>query len=98
MSSDRAFEDGQRLLELKQTGTTREYIIDFRAIASGLGWNDAALKGRFYQGLSDKVKDIICLEKRPNTLEEYIQKAQAIDDRLLEREEEKHMTSRQRSF
>lgn len=98
MSSDRAFEDGQRLLELKQTGTTREYIIDFRAIASGLGWNDATLKCHFYQGLSDKVKDIICLEKQPNTLEEYIQKAQAIDDRLLEREEEKSMSSRQRSF
>jgi Retrotransposon gag protein len=61
MSNDRAFEDGQRLLKLKQTGTTREYISDFRAIASGLGWNDAALKFRFYQGLSDKVKDIICM-------------------------------------
>jgi len=96
MSNDRAFEDGQRLLKLKQTGTTREYISDFRAIASGLGWNDAALKSRFYEGLSDKVKDIICLEE-PNTLEEYIQKAQAIDDRLLEREEEKRMTSRQRA-
>jgi hypothetical protein len=94
MSNDRAFEDGQRLLKLKQTGTTREYVSDFRAIASRLGWNDAALKSFFYQGLSDKVKDIICLEKRPNTLEEYIQKAQAIDDRLLEREEEKRMTSR----
>ena len=72
MSNDRAFEDGQRLLKLKQTRTTREYISDFRAITFGLGWNDAALKFRFYQGLSDKVKDIICMEERPNTLEEYI--------------------------
>ena len=94
MSNDRAFEDGQRLLKLKQTGTIREYISDFCAIAAGLGWNDAALKFRIYQGLSDKVKDIIYMEERPNTLEEYIQKAQAIDDRLLEREEEKCMTSR----
>jgi len=81
---------------LKQTGKTREYISSFRAIASGLGWNDVALKGCFYQGLSDKVKDIICLKERPNTLEEYMQEAQAIDDRLLEREE-KRMTSRQRA-
>jgi hypothetical protein len=44
------------------------------------------LEFRFYRGLSDKVKDIICLEGRPNTLEEYIQKAQDIDDKLLERE------------
>jgi Retrotransposon gag protein len=94
MSNDRAFEDGQRLLKLKQTRTTREYSSEFRAIASRLGWNDAALKFYFYQGLSDKVKDIICMKEEPNTLEEYIQRAQAIDDRLLEREEEKRMTSR----
>ena len=94
MSNNRAFKDSQRLLKLKQTGITREYISEFRAIASGLSWNDAALKFRFYQGLSDKVKDIICMKERPNTLEEYIQRAQAINDRLLEREKEKCMTSR----
>ncbi|KAH7304123.1 gag protein [Rhexocercosporidium sp. MPI-PUGE-AT-0058] len=100
MFNDRAFADGLRLLDLKQTGTTRQYISDFRAIVPGLGWNDAALKSRFYQGLSDKTKDIICLEDRSNsnTLKEYIQKAQAIDDRLLEREEEKRMTSRQKAY
>jgi hypothetical protein len=73
---------------------TREYSSEFCAIASRLGWNDATLKFYFYQGLSDKVKDIICMKEEPNTLEEYIQRAQAIDDRLLEREEEKRMTSR----
>jgi len=31
--NDRSFKDNQRLLKLKQTGTTREYISDFRAIA-----------------------------------------------------------------
>jgi len=73
MSNDRAFERGQRLLGLKQTGTTRGYIRKLRAVASGLGWDDAALKFYFYHGLSDEVKDIIYLEERPkNTLEQYI--------------------------
>lgn len=95
MPNDKTFEGGQRLLKLKQTETTRAYISDFRALASGVSYDDAALRSIFYQGLSDKVKDIICLRDEPNTLEEYIQMAQNIDDRLLEREEEKRMASRQ---
>jgi hypothetical protein len=97
MSNDRAFEDGQRLLKLKQTGTTREYARDFRTLASRLGWNDAALESHVYQGLSNEVKDIICKEERPNTLDELIQMAQGIDDRLSEREEEKRISSKQRA-
>jgi hypothetical protein len=56
MSKDRASEDCQQLLESKQTGTAREYISVFRALASGLGWNEAVPKDIFYQGLRDKVK------------------------------------------
>jgi hypothetical protein len=60
MPNDEAFEDGLRLFKLKQTETTRAYISDFRALASGVSFNDAALKSFFYRGLSDEVKDIIC--------------------------------------
>ena len=95
MSNDGAFEDGQRLMDLKQTGTTRKYAKDFRAIASRVDWNNAALNAYFYEGLSSKVKDIIYLEERPGTLEEYIHRAETIDDRLSERKEEKRITSRQ---
>jgi hypothetical protein len=63
MSNDRVFEDSQRLLELKQTRTTHEYISEFCAIVSGSSWNDAAMKFHFYQGFSNKVKDIICCEE-----------------------------------
>jgi hypothetical protein len=51
MSNDRASKDGQRLFELKQTGTAREYISDFGAIVLELGWNNAALEFRFYRTL-----------------------------------------------
>lgn len=57
--ASKALEDGQRLLELKQIEAKHAYISDFRALASGVGWNDAALKYCFCWGLSDEVKDII---------------------------------------
>jgi hypothetical protein len=70
MPNDKALEDGQRLLELKQIETTRAYISDFCALASGVSWNDPALKYCFYRGLGDEVKDIICFRDEPNTLED----------------------------
>jgi len=95
MSNKGDFEAGLRLLELKQTRTTREYAIEFRTLASRAGWNDAALKAHFYIGLSDEVKDIICMEDRPNSLEEYIQRAEVIDERISERKEKERKASGQ---
>ena len=89
MSNNGDFAAGQRLLELKQTGTTREYAIQYRTLASRVSWDDTALKDVFYRGLSDEVKDIICMQDQPNGMEEYIQKAQDIDERLSARKEEK---------
>ena len=89
------FAAGQRILEIIQTGTTREYADEFRKLASSSGWNDTALKSQFYRGLSDEVKDIICMEARPNSLEEYIQRAQNIDERISARKEEKRKAYRQ---
>lgn len=75
MPNDKTFEGGQRLLKLKQTEMTCAYISSFCTLASGVSYNNAALRSVFYQGLSDKVKDIICLGGETNTLEEYIQMA-----------------------
>ena len=36
MPNDKAFEDGQQLLKLKQTETTLAHISDFCALASGV--------------------------------------------------------------
>ena len=36
MNNDKAFEDGQQLLKLKQTETRLAYISDSRALASGV--------------------------------------------------------------
>ncbi len=89
------FAAGQRIIEIKQTGTTREYAVEFRKLASRAGWEDNALKAYFYRGLSDEVKDIICMEARPNSLEEYIQRAQNIDERISARKEEKRKAHKQ---
>jgi hypothetical protein len=87
----------QRLLSLKQTGTTREYANKFRTVSCGLGWNAASLQDTFYRGLSDRIKDIICIEERSNTVEEYIYRAEIIDDRIQLREQKKRMDSWRRA-
>ena len=89
MSNKGDFTAGQRLLEIKQTGATHEYADKFRTLASHTGWNNAPLMFFFYEGLSDEVKDIICMEKRPDNLEEYIQRAQDIDEGLSTQKEER---------
>ena len=94
MSDNRDDSAGERLCALKQTGTTREYANEFRILASRTGWNDAALIFRFNKGLSEEIKDIICMEHRPNSLEEYIQRAQHLDEGLSARKEEKREASR----
>jgi hypothetical protein len=89
MSKKGDYAAGQELLEIKQTGTTREYANKFRTLVSRAGWNDTAAKSQFYSGLSDEVKDIICMKDEPNRLEEYMKRTQDIDERLSERKEEK---------
>lgn len=44
-----------------------DYAIDFRTLATGSGWNNAALVDAFLHGLSPKIKDqLIVLEIPPN--------------------------------
>jgi hypothetical protein len=89
MSTKETFAAAERLLQIKQTGTTREYANEFRTLALHTRWNNAPLIFYFYKGLSDEVKDIICMEKRPDSLEEYIQRAQVIDEGISTRKEER---------
>ena len=84
MSNNGDFAAGQRLLETKQTGTTREYANQYRKLASRVSWNVTALKDNFYRCLSDEVKDITCMQDPPNGLEEYIQKSQNIETLSME--------------
>ena len=78
---------------LRQTGAAAEYASRFQQTASFLNWNDDALQWAFYKGLKDRIKDELAKEDRPATLNELIEKAVRIDNRLYERYRESSRTT-----
>lgn len=56
-----------------------EFTIDFRILAQKSGWNDPALRGAFYHGLNDKIKDELATRDEPEILDELIALAIRID-------------------
>ncbi|QRW10465.1 Retrotransposon gag protein [Ceratobasidium sp. AG-Ba] len=45
------------LRKLRQNKTVQEYVTQFNLYAAGLGYNDAALRDQFYDGLSDEIRN-----------------------------------------
>lgn len=67
-----------RLLSIKQgSRSVAEYALEFRTLAAEAGWNEVALRGSFYNGLSDQLKDELSLREEPATLDQWISSAQA---------------------
>ena len=82
----RGREASQRLLSLRQgSASVAEYAVDFRILAAECGWDDAALQGVFFFGLSEKMKDELATRYDTNTLEELILLSVKLDNRLRER-------------
>lgn len=75
----------QDIQSLRQQGSASSYARRFQELASELEWKDKALMFFFYQGLKDNVKDILVFRNQPDTLEEYINMAVELDDRLFQR-------------
>uniref|UniRef100_A0A3B3HT73 CCHC-type domain-containing protein n=1 Tax=Oryzias latipes TaxID=8090 RepID=A0A3B3HT73_ORYLA len=79
----------RRLLSLKQGNRpVSEHLIDFRILAVEAGWPDPALKGIFYQSLSERIKDHLCTQPETDTFEELVTAALRSDLRLRERQTE----------
>ena len=95
MSDEKAFENND-FSAWNRPGQPANNANKFRTVSCGLGWNAASLQDTSYR-LSDRIKDIICIEERPNTVEEYIYRAEIIDDRIQLREQEKRMDSWRRA-
>ena len=79
----------RRLRVLRQTGSTSHYAAEFKRVIAKLGWTDSAYIPQFYQGLKDSVKDELSKEERPEHLNEYIDAAIKIDNRIYERQLER---------
>ena len=71
-----------------------DYTAEFRKWSADTGWNEAALKYQFRQGLSEALKDELARTETPATLEDLIQAATQLDRRLRERRAERLQTSR----
>src|ERR1700744_6506260 len=70
--------------------TVAEYTSKFDQYTMQTGWSDADHRTRYYDGLSDKVKDSMAITDRPiSTFEELRKVALVLDQRIRQREAEK---------
>lgn len=84
----------QRLLRLRQgQASVAEHSVDFRILAAESGWGETALRGVFLHGLSEAVKDELATCNKSVSLEELIQLAIGLDNRMRERRRERNYKS-----
>lgn len=75
-----------KLLRLRQGRTSAaEYAATFRRLAILSGYEDAALKGIFREGLCDEIKDELATRDLPTDLSSFIGKVVELDNRIRER-------------
>ncbi|XP_069593704.1 uncharacterized protein [Ranitomeya imitator] len=61
------------------------FCTEFRRWAAEVSWDDAALRGLFRRGLSERLQDALALHPPPNTLEDAMTQAVRMDRRLRAR-------------
>lgn len=59
-----------------------EHAIVFRVTAADSGWNSEALKSAFLNSLSDQLQDQIATRDEPDSLDDLINPAIRLDNRL----------------
>jgi hypothetical protein len=74
---------------IKQKGSANRYTAEFKQLQSKIDWDDAPLKTAYYNGLRENIKDEIAHNDRPDDLQDMIELATRIDNRMYERALEK---------
>uniref|UniRef100_A0A8C6PFS7 Retrotransposon gag domain-containing protein n=1 Tax=Nothobranchius furzeri TaxID=105023 RepID=A0A8C6PFS7_NOTFU len=75
-----------RLLKLRQRErSVCAYASEFRTISAKLQWNDSALRAAFLEGLAPYIRDELAGRELPQTLDEVVDLALRIDQRVLVR-------------
>lgn len=83
-------EAGQRLFSLRQgSSSVSQYSVNFRIVATESRWDEAALRGAFFHGLNEDLKDELAARDESADLETLISLAIRIDNRLRERRRER---------
>src|SRR5438876_2793365 len=70
---------------LRQTGSVQEYTSRFYTMSAKTEWDDDALAAIYYRGLKDPIQDELSREDIPKDMDEIVDKAVKIDNRLQER-------------
>ena len=79
----------QQLNKLEQKSSAAKYWVEFNSISHLTGWDDVALKDKFYKGLKTEVKDGMVFHPAPLNLAALKDLAILLDNRLFERKQEK---------
>lgn len=75
----------KQLLSLQQKTDAARYATEFQRIAAILGWNDEALRTKFFAGLKPDVRAHLRLkEDQPTTMDDLIKESIKIDATLFE--------------
>lgn len=73
------------------------YNLRFNRYSAQTGWDDRALRYRYYQGLPDRLQDALTIAGKPNTLKAMKELAITWDQRYWERQGEKKKHDSERS-
>uniref|UniRef100_A0A3B5QH33 CCHC-type domain-containing protein n=1 Tax=Xiphophorus maculatus TaxID=8083 RepID=A0A3B5QH33_XIPMA len=87
---DHVGDASKRLLKLRQgSRSAAEFSVEFRTLAADTKWNDEALKGVYYQALTEALKDGLSVSDEAKDLNSLITMSIRLDNRLRERRRER---------
>ena len=79
----------RELRRIRQQTSITKYVIQFQLLTSRVNFGDQALKGEFYRGLKEEIKDELQRHPKPTTLSKLQTIVRTIDERMFERRQEK---------
>lgn len=89
----------KRIWDLRQGNkSVADFAVEFRTLGTAAGWNEPALKGAFQHALNEKLKDELACRDEPDSLDELINLAIKIDNRLRTRSRSSNSQSSQFSI
>ena len=74
-----------QLMATEQKGSVPEYLTRFTQYASRVTWDERAKMAQFYKGLKTNIKDVIAIQKFPETVDDLIETATRLDDNFRRR-------------
>lgn len=83
------------LVRLTQANrSVTDYSIQFQTLAAACGWNEAALRAQFLEGLRDEIQDEIATHDLPRSLDDLIELALRVENRLSYRRHRRSLRHR----